>query len=49
MMEKQDLQPTLKILQGLAIGGEVTGAGSFVIESTQNERRGFATSLQALG
>ncbi len=35
----------LRIVQGLAIGGEVTGAGSFVIESTQSARRGFATSL----
>lgn len=35
----------LRILQGVTIGGEVAGACSFVIESTQNERRGFATSL----
>lgn len=35
----------LRILQGLTIGGEVTGAGSFVIESTPTKRRGFATSI----
>jgi MHS family proline/betaine transporter-like MFS transporter len=35
----------LRILQGLSVGGEVIGAGSFVMESTQSERSGFATSL----
>lgn len=34
-----------RILQGVTIGGEVIGAGSFVIESTHNARTGFATSL----
>lgn len=34
-----------RILQGVTIGGEVIGAGSFVIESTYGARNGFATSL----
>ena len=35
----------LRVLQGVAIGGEATGAGAFVIESMQNKKRGLATSL----
>ncbi len=35
----------LRILQGLAIGGEVIGASSFAIESTKSEKQGLATSI----
>ena len=35
----------LRILQGISIGGETIGAGLFVIESAQKNKRGFATSL----
>lgn len=36
---------SLRILQGLSIGGETIGAASFAIESTQDAKRGFTTSL----
>jgi MHS family proline/betaine transporter-like MFS transporter len=36
---------SLRVVQGLAIGGEAIGAGSFVIESIGSEKRGLLTSL----
>ncbi|MBA2650854.1 MAG: MFS transporter [Tatlockia sp.] len=35
----------VRILQGIAIGGETIGAGSLIIESVQNMKRGFPTAL----
>jgi len=35
---------TLRLLQGLALGGEYGGAATYVAEHSRNDRRGYATS-----
>jgi len=35
---------TLRLLQGLALGGEYGGAATYVAEHARNDRRGYATS-----
>lgn len=35
----------LRILQGIAIGGETIGAGIFVIESSPQSKQGFSTAM----
>lgn len=35
----------LRILQGIAIGGETIGAGAFVIESSPKLKKGFSTAM----
>lgn len=39
----------LRLLQGLAVGGEFTGSMTFLIETAPNRRRGFAGSLALIG
>src|SRR6185295_11502081 len=38
------LMVTLRLLQGLALGGEYGGAATYVAEHAPNERRGYDTS-----
>ena len=35
----------LRLLQGLAVSGELTGSGAFLVESSPNKQRGFFGSL----
>lgn len=40
---------TLRVLQGLSVGGEYTGSTVFVAEQAPTERRGFFTSFVVVG